>query len=576
MRINVSNEFLDIMLLRDVRQHNPLYCPNIYLGLSCKKETFNEETKAIIKKFVRIDSYLVSTNQKKDAINKLSFEVFPQAGSTCFEEDGSYNTGEIFTKDGITLEIITNKRSFPSLGMSYYEPTDRLIKYLDLHRSDNEWINPYTEEVILTKKGESRGSKPYDIHLSIRKSELKDYLAARKSGLLILRYSESMLETENELVGLPNTFYNFVKDNSCQSFHIDKSPVDSNKNIYFYRLWESFWLDQASRPRRWDALSEEKSQNGVRFTLDDGEVTTSLEGNEDYYFKILSFNPVLFVNILKKPNHKVNFHCLTNFAIVFPDGESLECCINKRGQIQSFFGQVAKLSIDKQRDLSAFSEPQKETPTPDFNRVYLDGEFPLTSPFNLTLSQCLSSVNEPWINNYGISLLLSPGEKEISDLINIGPVSNDIYELSDIMLEFQKAIIPEHDITKIKSQLDLSSQVDSINNYNNMKSIAYMQLLFAKESSSPQAESYILKAINELRNCKGHPKKVDEIIVKYGFSRKSTREIFYIILSEFCSLLIKFKDITENIFDTKIEPIDDTSKNPWIQLNDAKEYFKSC
>ena len=139
------------------------------------------------------------------------------------------------------------------------------------------------------------------------------------------------------------------------------------------------------------------------------------------------------------------------------------------------------------------------------------------------------------------------------------------------MLEFQKAIIPEYDITKIKSKIDLSSQADSLNNYKNMKSISYMQLLFTKEFSSPQVESYILKAINELRNCKGHPIKVEEVIVRYGFSRKSTREI----LSEFCNFLIKFKDITEKIFNTKIEPIDDTSKNPWIQLNNAKEYFKS-
>lgn len=576
MHVNVSNEFLDTLLLRDIKQHNPLYNSKIYLGRSYANKILNEETQTILNEFIGIDSYLVSTTKKEDAINKFSFGDFLNAGSTGFEEDESYSTGETFSKDEIILEIITNDRSFPPLEMSYYEPTDRLIKYLNLHRLDNNWINPYTQEVILTKKGESRGTKPHDTYLSIRKSELKDYLAARKSGLLILRYSERMLETENELIGLPDPFYNVVKDNSRQSFIVDKSPFDSKKNIYFSRLWESFWLDQASHPRRWDVLSGDEFQNGVQFTLDDGEITTYLDGNEDRYFKILSFNPGLFINIRLKPNHKVNFHCLTNFSIIFSDGESLECCINKSGQLQSFFGQVVKLSADKQRYLSGFSEPQKERPSIEFIRVYLEGKWPLTSPFNLTLSQCLNSVNKPWIDKYGIALLLSPEEREISNLINIGPVSNDISELIDIMLEFQKIIIPEYDITKIKSQIDLSSQADNVDNYNKMKSIGYMQLLFNKESSSSQVESYILRVINELRNCKGHPIKTDDILNKYDFSGKSSREIFYFILSEFCGFLFKFKDITENILYTKIEQTNDESKNPWNQLQIAKKYFNSC
>lgn len=575
MRIDVSNKLLDDFLLQDIKQRNPLYDPTIYLGRSYANETFNEEAKTVLKEFVGINSYLVSTDKKEDVINKFSFGEL-NGGSTCFEDDGTYNTGETFTKDGIIFEIITNERSFPSLKISYYEPTDRLIKYLDLHRVDNNWINPYVEEVILSKKEESRGTKTHDTYLSIRKSELKDYLAARKSGLLILRYSERIIETENKLIGLPAPFSDLVKDNSRQSLIITKSPFDSKRNVYFSRLWESFWLDQASHPRRWDALSEEKFQNGVQFTLDDGEVTTYIEGGVDQYFKVLSFNPGIFVSIRLKPNHKINFHCLTNFAIIFSDGESLDCCINKSGQIQSFFGQVVKLSPENQRYLSGFSESQKEIPSPEFIRVFIEGKWPLTFPFNLTLSQCLNSVNSLWIDKYGISLLLSPKEKEISNLISIGPVSNNINELIDIMLEFQKIIIPEYDITKIKSQIDLSSQANNMDAYNKMKSISYMQLLFTKESSGSPAESYILKVINELRNCKGHPKNVDDVLIKYKFSGKLPREIFYTILSEFCKFLFKFKDITEKILDTEIKLIGDVSKNPWIQLQNAMGYFNSC
>jgi len=574
MDIQISDEFKRMILLENTQSYDPSFDPFIFLARSFNKEDFIEQASGKLFQTFLTESFLVPLSKKGNVLGKFNYGDIPFSGNTYFDSDGTYCTGETFEEGEISLEIIVNDRSFPPLDLSYYEPTDRLVKYLNLHKVETQWINPYKNEEIILQEGSSRGFEPHDTFIKIRKSELKDYLAARKCGLLILRYSECQLTTPHNLIGLPKPFIDQITKFGHLSFYIDTATFEKDKNLYFSRLWDSFWIDPASHPRRWDAQREGEFKEGVLFTLDDGEKVSYKQGDEKRYFKILSFNPTVIDGILSKPNHLIRFFCLTNFGIRFPDGNSLDCCVNKEGQIQSFFGPVAKLNRDDQHFLSAFSEPQKAKLSPEYIHTYIEGEFPCTIPWNSTLCECLRAVNEPWISKFGISLLLTPNENDIPIKLRFGPLSDNREELIDLMLEFQKAMIPEGDITQIKTEFDCSSQLAKDADYDEIKTITYIQLLFKQYSARREVgQSQVLKIVNDLRNCKGHPKNVEKVLSKYGLSNQSARRIFFQVMAEFCAFLFVFKGITETLYGTEFSHPPKKIKDPWWQLRIAQRYF---
>jgi hypothetical protein len=399
-------------------------------------------------------------------------------------------------------------------------------------------------------------------------------LAARRCGLWVLKYSERKLETPIELIGLPEPFNDKETKHGRQSWIIDRSPLNQDNFMYFPRLWESFWIDPASRPRRWDARSPEEFKNGVQFVLGDGEVATYKQGSKNRYFELLSFKLPLFKNFLSMPNSRIEFSCLSNLTLYYADASYLNGCINREGQFQAFFGLVAKLDIEKQRQLVAFSEPQKAKPSYEYIRTNIKGQFPETRPFNCTLCHCLKEVNLPWTKKFGETLLLSPAEREIPILTLIGPTSDDFNELADNMLEFQKSLIPEFKIENIKTQLDYDSLAPNVESYKKMRSIGFTRLFFrANRHDQADGESYILVAINELRNCKGHPKNTEEVLKKFKIPATSPRTAFLYIMSKFCDFLLAFKTLTEKVLRVTIEMPRQRIEDPWLQLQIARKYF---
>jgi len=465
--------------------------------------------------------------------------------------------------------------SFSGLDLSYYEPTDRLIIYLELHREGNQWINPYTKDIII-KTGDIRSnSKSCNEYLAVRKSELIDYLAARKCGLLVLRYSDRVIETPVELIGLPKPYNDKTTTHGRQSWIIDKGISNRNKNMYFSRLWESFWIDPASQPRRWDAQPPEEFKDGVPFILDNGETATYKQDGKDQYFKLLSFNPSVFKTFTSMPNNIIVFHCLSNLALNYSDGSSIDGCINREGQFQAFFGSVAKLDIEKQRQLSAFSEPRKAKPSYEFFRVYVEGNWPETIPFSLTLSSCLNEVNASWGNKFGETLLNTPKDEQIPIALILGPGSDDFNELADIMLELQKAVIKESKIENIKKQLNYKVFAKVEQAYDKMRSIGFTRLFFkSNRSDQTEAESYILKAINQLRQCKGHAQKdIMKVLNEFSIPETSPRFAFLHIMAEFCSFILAFKKLTNEVLKVAVEGSRHKNIDPWQQLRVARDYF---
>lgn len=566
----VPEQLQKFLLLEDICDYDPKYDPYVFIARSMSKKLHPREFQGELTEYVGVRAFLIPTTQRDAVIGKFSYEEFSDAGRSYFA-NGNYVTGETLERDGVIFEIVANDRHFEGLDLSYYEPTDRMIVYLNLHRKDGTWINPYTKDVIIKTGDTNRGWGPHDAYISVRQSELIDYLATRKCGLLILRYSERLLYTPTELMGISEPFNKQTKHGRF-SWIVEKSTSNQGMNMYFSRLWESFWIDQAPHPRRWDARRPEEVHGRVQFILKNGELGTYK--GEDSYFEVLSFKPSLFKNFIMMPNTKIQFFCLSNLSLVYADASQIVGCINREGQFQSFFGETTKLDAEKQRQLAAFSEPQKAKPSYEYFRTNIEALFPETMPFNWTLSKCLEEINSHWHKKFGEALLLTPNENEIPVMAIIGPTSMDFEELTDIMMELQKLIIPESKVEKIKEKLSYESYATSADEYKEMRSIAFTRLFFrVNRYDHKDGESYILKAINEMRNCKGHPKDTIGIIEKFNMPKDSPRATFLFVMAELCNFLSAFKSLTESTLQVKGSAYAQKETDPFYQLSVANQYF---
>ena len=570
----MRNEFQKFLLLDDIRDCHPADEPYVVIARSSRKKEKINQPQGEVEDYIGIRAFLVPKEQKNQVLGKFSHEEFSYAGQSYFEDNGRYVTGETFEDNGVNFEIIVNNRTFDGLNLDYYEPTDRMVTYLKLHQNGKNWINPYTNEDIIKTGGTTMDWEPHETYLCVRKSELIDYLAARRCGLLLLKYSGRLLKTPVELIGLPEPFDAKQTKYGRQSLGINKSLSNRKNYEYFSRLWESFWIDPASHPRRWDAKLTQEFENGISFMRSNGEMTTYKQGG-DQYFELLSFNPSLIKNFLSQPHNRIEFFGLTILNLYYADGFCLQGCINREGQFQTFFGLVAELDYLKQQRLTSFSEPQKAEPSYEYIQTNIHAQWPETREFNWTLFNCLREVNSPWEKKFGETLFLSPAEDKIPSIILIGPVSHEFYELADIMLELRKSVINDSEIENIKKNLNYSS-FDSSINYEKIKSIGFTRLLFGVNGSDRmEHESYILKVIDDLRNCKGHPKDVEKVLKKFSIPATLPRTSFLYIMAEFCGFLLAFKTLTEKVLGVTVEtPRQEEIENPWLQLQIARKYFQ--
>jgi hypothetical protein len=468
----------------DVVDRRPVRDAYVYVARSMSKKTDLTKLPGELEEYIGVRAFLVKADNRGDCEGKLQFDQLDFVEDGTFDEHGNYDPSEVFEENGVELELIARHRGFDGLGQYHYEPLERLIVYLRLQREGPHWIDPYSHDEIIRVGDEDITWDPHDAFVSVRLAELKDYLAARQRGLLVARYADRKLITPVQLPNAEEAFASRAVQDGRASWIIEPDFRAAGSFLYFFRLWQSFWIDPASEASRFRRRPTREFNDGVEVTLHDGEVGT-FGPDDSKYFEVISLNPAVVPSFLAGRNNRLDWHCLTNFSFDFAKGSDLEACINGEGQIQAFFGRVAKLSVEQQRTIAAFSEPMKAPPSREFIRVYIDGQFLETRTWQWTLSNAITRLNELWSANAGEPIFAQPREEQIPDLL--GPVPDDIEELCDVALRLQRELLTDTPLATIKAAIDLSADADTPGNYLNMKSIGYITLAL-KRFSPEQAE----------------------------------------------------------------------------------------
>lgn len=499
-------------------------------------------------------SFMINVENKEDAFNGLDYSDMNSFTTGYFDEDSSgkrkYITAESWEHHaGLIVEPLYVKRQWSGLDISFYEPSHAMILYLNLLNKNDEWIDPYKQECVIrrvNKEETIEGASHKVRRIEIKTDYLKDYLAARESGLFISRYarrtilfkSPEEVPMKSEYVDITNGTWSFISSIDNAAFGM----IAPEKILGESEIRQKFWIEPFPQPRRWDANIGTEFKGGVVFTLHDGtkgEYNTE-KGHKGDYFKLISFTPRIIEIFLNRLHFDYEEYSRETMGLIFPAGESLHVAINPSGQIQSWWGQVAKLSKEYQELLSPYSEPWKEklNGKHDYIRVTIDGQFPESKPLRNTLEDLKKQINEYFMLKFGETFFNQ--DSSLKDLRRVyEPYEVEPYQLLDIMEQLDKWLMSEKRPAKIIEHFNLGEQINDKGKLSEIKSLVSLTLLLKKYFGDKEAENAtkVLRTIKALRHCKAHFKDLSKTLSKYDLDNKSPKEIFKIQVSDLEKLL---------------------------------------
>jgi hypothetical protein len=559
-----NNELIKYLSFENEIHKDPNSEPFIILASNETWHPIESGRSGVHKEIISFRSFMVSVDSKELALNALKYSDMYFDGMGHFEENESgkkkYITGESWEHfEGLMVEPLYIYRYWEGLGLSVYEPSQRMLHYLKLLNPDNNnvWIDPYNkQEVIRILKCED--SSDYVNHtlkkIEIKIDYLKDYLAARESGLIITKYAiRAFLFDTPEQIPLKSEDKEIINGTLSFISSVDNpimSLISEGKLLGQSELQQIFWIDPYSEPRRWDAQNTSEFKGNVVFTLNNGERKTynTKAGHGDDYFKLISFNPRIMSIFMNTLHYDYEEYSRETLGLIFPNGESLHAAINSTGQIQAWWGQIAKLRREYQEQIAQFSEPwlEKLNSEHDYIRTTIHGNFPQTKPVKQSLQNLKSEINTYFITKFNESFFNQ--ESSVNDLKKVyEPYETDYHQLLDIMVQIDKWLFSEKRPNKIIEHYNLANEIDDINNLSKIKSLVALKLLIKKYFGNDDAENKtkILKLIKDLRICKAHFKDLSKILDQYALVGNTPQKSYKIIINELEGFLEWLSDLCQ-------------------------------
>jgi hypothetical protein len=525
------------------------------------------EVIGLYNEFIGYRSFMIKMENRDKAFDELEYSQIAADITGYFEENSAgktrYITGESWEhSEGLTVEPLHIERHWSGLNISFYEPSQRLIIYLNLIHRGDEWLDPYRNEVVikrLQKKDCIEDTKHTLEKIEIKIDYLKDYLAARESGLFIAKYTSRRLLFESpdqiplkeEFKDIPNGTWSFITSVDKPAF----TGMFKGKIYCEAEIRQKFWIEPFPEPKRWDAKKRSEFEGGVVFTLSDGtkkEYNVAAGDREDY-FKLISFNPRVMEIFLNRLHFDYEEYSRETLGLKFPNGETFHAAINPSGQIQAWWGQIAQLSKEYQELLAPYSEPwlKKLSGDHDYIRTTINGNFPQTKPLKETLQRLKTENNDYFLSKFNETLFNQYSKTE--DLKRVyEPYEIDPYQLLDVMEQIDKWLLSEERPDKIISYYSLDAEINNKIDLPKIKSLVALELLLKKYFRKEEAENRtkVLRIIKDLRICKAHYKDLSKTLEKYDLNDKSPREIYKKVISELEDFFIWFSKLTkDNIFE---------------------------
>ncbi|MBN1796498.1 MAG: hypothetical protein JW804_07490 [Sedimentisphaerales bacterium] len=327
-------------------------------------------------------------DKSKDALKyswsdiSIGHDNRPYADEESYVEAGSFG----YWNNGLEGKYLILQQFFDySDEITVWHICQDLVLALGLWRKDDVWLLP--KENCLEVARLKRNAEGRPVRLEMRAEHLKDYLCARKQGILLSRFHSRKIMTEKDnAIGWKEGFSqtenkdNYRWEGRCNAihagncspygskmavFHIGRTDVDFDEDVPTYEfpdddnvksehktvnfkgrklysisgeLWKTDWISPAQKSPR---VRGDKIKSEIPFVIDN-EGNTMCADELENSGRYLWFSPTLVQNILGYPKAILRWYTEDTGALGL-QGRDVHFGVNSEGLINVYAKDIALL-----------------------------------------------------------------------------------------------------------------------------------------------------------------------------------------------------------------------------------------
>jgi hypothetical protein len=332
-------------------------------------------------------SILIDRDKKNEALEVEWTSANISAGNKGWvDNDDEYIISGIFSnwKNNLTGNYLVLDQLLETGDNNVWHLEQDLVLSLNLLRKDDVWVAPEEDYLEIARLKRDRNGKPKCFE--IRAEHLKDYLHARKKGLLIATFrSRTHIYKDQPDISLPcdNSIQNydwgtwagyitliheggFPFGEKIGVFRARRTDIDSDDDVpqlsfptdedvetesyeikhtgaKLYRvcgeLWKNYWIEPGTKSPR---IKGDTVESTIPFYIDN-EGTTATSTDLIHSGKWLWFKPTIIRDILNKTGGFLNWYSENTGSIGTANTRAVHFGVNKVGLINVYAKDIAVL-----------------------------------------------------------------------------------------------------------------------------------------------------------------------------------------------------------------------------------------
>ena len=454
-----------------------------------------------------IRSALIPIEQLDDAADRLvesNLDIRPW-----WRSSDDFDFGEKSQINGIDIYSWIYTRVHPVSRSLIIDLRQDFIRYHGLDRVNTiSYHQPIADLLVAQTEVDSHELYEATARVSVHRDYLRDYLAARKMGLLVSLVADRFANAATvEELGIGDTDYERIDERTLLATSVHSPEVTGHQ--YFRGrsiLRRNFLVRPYDRPRVersvWHYFGElpEENVDNPRFIINAENRRELLDHSDCPAY--LYFKPDVLQKYLETSGYRAFFH-MRNWGVVrFPGRDNfIDVGINSQGLVNAYAPHLAELNASEQMYWSSFSSlPSGEVCTELFDTRMRCA--PPHSPNVVELVEgARTNLNGVFNHQFSADLYKTyrPNEQELCKL-SVGPILGRAAELIDLSKILYQWMIESMDFSAIRQAL--TGAYD-----NQWKQIKLLDQLLKERGVDAAEVSRLtdpLRGLNELRQKAAH------------------------------------------------------------------------
>lgn len=471
-----------------------------------------------------ITSALIPKRQLARAAEKLfDSDLSPGIGWYGTTRFG-FSFGDVDRVHGIHIHAWVVTREDPTTGELIAELRQDFIRYHGLRvQAAGEFVHPIEQQVVCRMRtDEVEGYRPHAF-VFVLPDYLRDYLAAKKMGMLISVVADRFAHAETEAeLGIENR--ETAERIGDHTWHetIVHPPGWPHIDSWMGRgiLRRNIVVEPYQKPKvarsPWPFHGEPPGRKHSAMFIVDTEGTRAriAEHGGPLY---LYFRPEVLRKYLNTPGYDVYFHMRTWGVATSTTGDSVDVGINDAGLLTAFAPDLRKLGDVDQTYWASFSVLPSGGACQEMwqTRMMLA---PPHSPNAIELiHEARQSLHDAFLAQFEVALYLQPkGEVHSASHISVGPVGSDNREFLDLAKVLYSSVMENMLIRNLRAAIENSREIDP-----KWRQIKLLTEVLVAQGLSADAAATLLRpidALNRLRITEAHltEEKYDSVFRDLG------------------------------------------------------------